>query len=160
MIVRRFAIVRNCSRWALLHLSKEGRVGFFKLGKRKAKSLQGSPRESVSPLVQNMKIILRQDWGEHPILSRLGYKSDFDGDGTLHLQNYAPSEFETCRSIVLQVSEDGGETWESSEFVDEVIYIDQIGAGWSWLSSSHPFEELNANTKGRSKAIWRALIAD
>jgi hypothetical protein len=31
-----------------------------------------------------MEYIPQEEWGGHPILRRVGYKSDFDGDGTLN----------------------------------------------------------------------------
>lgn len=107
-----------------------------------------------------MKYIPKEEWGEHPILRRVGYKSDFDGDGTLNLKDYNPSEFESCKAISIDVSEDGGASWRSSSFVDDIIYIDSIGAGWAWLASYHPFEDLAPKTRGLNKAIWRASLTD
>lgn len=103
-----------------------------------------------------MNVIPREEWDRHPILGRLRYKSDFDGDGTLNLKDYDRSELEACKAISIDVSEDGGATWRSCSFSDDIVYIDSVGAGWYWLSNSHPFDELDASTKGKSLATWRA----
>ena len=107
-----------------------------------------------------MRYLPRERWGEHPILSRLGYKSDFDGDGTLHLKDYNPAERGVCSSIILEVSEDGGTTWKSSPFADDITYIDSIGAGWYWLASHHPYERFMPGTSGNANPIWRAVLSE
>jgi hypothetical protein len=106
-----------------------------------------------------MRILPSSDWANHPILSRLGYKSDFDGDGTLRLKDYDPSEYQACGQIAMEVSEDDGASWKSVAFDDNIVYIDGIGAGWYWLASSHPFEDLLLSSKAEPKAIWRAKVA-
>ena len=107
-----------------------------------------------------MGYLYKDQWSEHPILSRIGYKSDFDGDGMLNLRDYDPSEFEDCQAITLEVSEDNGRTWKIARFDPEVIYIDAVGTGWPWLATGHPLDEFSPNTKELNKAIWRASISD
>lgn len=105
-----------------------------------------------------MRYIPREEWANHPILCRLSYKSDFDGDGTFHLENYDSSEFAACTAITIEVSEDLGFSWKSASFCDDIIYIDRIGAGWPWLGSGHPYDEFVVETRGKSGSIWRALL--
>jgi hypothetical protein len=105
-----------------------------------------------------LRYIPREEWDSHPILSRLSYKSDFDGDGTFHLHNYDSSEFSACMAITIEVSEDLGASWKRATFYEDIVYIDRIGAGWPWLGSGHPYDELFAETRGKSGSIWRAFL--
>lgn len=99
-----------------------------------------------------------EEWGDHPILRRLGYKSDFDGDGTLCLKDFDPAELKDCQAIAIDFSEDDGRTWKSAGFDESINYIDSVGAGWYWLASSHPLDEFNPEYRGMSRAILRATL--
>ena len=99
-------------------------------------------------------------WGSHPILSRLSYRSDFDGDGTFRLDNYSPSELDVCKSIVVESSQDGGDTWQRASFSETIIYIDSVGSGWYLMASYHPAEELNPATKGKNTPLVRAVLSE
>jgi hypothetical protein len=105
-----------------------------------------------------MEYLYRENWSKHPILSRIGFKSDFDGDGMLHLSDYVDSEFELCSGIVIEVSEDGGSTWRSSTFSDDIIFIDDVGAGWAWLASYHPFDSFTRENDDLPVPLIRAKI--
>lgn len=94
----------------------------------------------------------REKWSEHPILSRLVGRSDFDTDATFQLKDYASQEFEACVAINIEGSNDGGETWQSCEFSDRIAYIDEPGAGWRWPFSSEGVYFRN------EELIWRAVL--
>ena len=99
-------------------------------------------------------------WASHPILSRLRYRSDFDGDGTFRLDNYNASELDVCKSIVVESSQDGGDTWQRASFSETIIYIDSVGSGWYLMASYHPAEELNPATKGKNTPLVRAVLSE
>jgi hypothetical protein len=96
----------------------------------------------------------RDDWPEHPILSRLVGRSDLDSDGTFQLRDYDPQEFEACVTIYIEGSNDGGQTWRSCEFSDRISYVDEIGAGWSW-----PFALKGVYFRSE-QLIWRAVLPE
>jgi len=106
-----------------------------------------------------MKYVPMSKWASHPILSRLRYRSDFDGDGTFRLDNYNASELDVCKSIVVESSQDGGETWKRASFSETIIYIDSVGSGWYLMASYHPAEELNPATKGKNTPLVRAVLS-
>ena len=107
-----------------------------------------------------MKYVPMSKWASHPILSRLRYRSDFDGDGTFRLDNYNASELDVCKSIVVESSQDGGDTWQRASFSETIIYIDSVGSGWYLMASYHPAEELNPATKGKNTPLVRAVLSE
>tara|TARA_B110000503_G_scaffold14567_1_gene19934 strand:- start:297 stop:620 length:324 start_codon:yes stop_codon:yes gene_type:complete len=107
-----------------------------------------------------MKYVPMSKWGSHPILSRLSYRSDFDGDGTFRLDNYNASELDVCKSIVVESSQDGGDTWQRASFSETIIYIDSVGSGWYLMASYNPIQELYPATKGKNTPLVRAVLSE
>ena len=96
----------------------------------------------------------RENWSEHPILSRLAGRSDLDTDGTFQLRDYEPQEFEACAALRIEASDDEGASWNECEFLDRIAYVYEVGAGWRW-----PFSSEGVYFRGE-KLIFRAVLPD
>ena len=106
-----------------------------------------------------MFYVFRENWSTHPILSRLVFRSDFDGDGTFCLEGFAPDELTQCKRIRIEASQDGGQTWISAGFSEEISYVGHLGAGWYVMASYHPYEELVASVERVHRPLVRAVIS-
>jgi hypothetical protein len=106
-----------------------------------------------------MGYLSQSEWKHHPILSRTGFLSDFDGDGVVCLHGYQESEFEACSKIEIEYSDDSGATWRRAEFENSIAFIDHIGAGWAWLSEYHPYEAFNKDETASVSPLVRAKLS-
>lgn len=103
------------------------------------------------------EIIDQKDWANHPFLSKLTVRSDYDGDAAFTVKNPTPDDFIEAETVSLEYSVNGGE-WVRAAFADETPFIDEMSMGWYFKPSYHPLFELYADEKGKQVHHWRAVI--
>ena len=105
------------------------------------------------------EIIERRDWGNHPFLSRLTGRSDFDGDAALTILHPTEDDFRESLKVTLEYRINKGE-WIKAPFADSTAFIDEISMAWYYSSSYHPLFEFHPDLRGKQVHEWRAIVSN
>lgn len=104
------------------------------------------------------EIIEQKDWDNHPFLSRLTGRSDFDGDAALTIQNPTEDDFRESLKVTLEYRVNNGE-WIKAAFAESAGFIDEISMAWYYSPSYHPLFDVVPELKGKQVHEWRAIIS-
>lgn len=105
------------------------------------------------------EFIESKDWSNHPFLSKLTIRSDYDGDPAFTIKNPTPEDYVEAKKVTLEYSVNGGD-WKLAAFTDTTPFIDEMSMGWYFNPSFHPLLELHPDYKGENKLAWRARISN
>jgi hypothetical protein len=103
------------------------------------------------------EIIYERDWKNHPFLSKLTSRSDFDGDAALTVKDPTTDDFEHSLSVSLEYRIKDGD-WIKAPFADSTAFIDEISMAWYYDFSYHPLFEIYPERRGQQTHEWRAVV--
>ena len=103
------------------------------------------------------EIIEQKDWEDHPFLSKLTGRSDFDGDAAFTIKNPTEDDFRNSLSVRLEYRINDGD-WIEAPFAASTAFIDDCSMAWYYSDNDHPLFELYPDRKGQQVHEWRAVL--
>jgi len=104
-----------------------------------------------------IETIVQKDWADHPFLSKLIVRSDYDGDASYTIKNPTEEDFKMSLAVNLEYRIQGG-NWQLAAFAAKTAFIDDSSMAWYFSPFYHPLFELNSDTKEKQVHEWRAII--
>ena len=104
-------------------------------------------------------IIPSSEWNNHPILSRLYSKSDFDGDSAYTIDDPLGLDREFLLTLTLQYREPGKD-WEDAPFDMSATFLDGSRIAWYHPPFYHPAFEVTSELRGKHAPTWRAIVRE
>lgn len=102
-------------------------------------------------------IIPAKEWNNHPILSKLYSKSDFDGDSAYTIDDPTPNQRDFLLNLTLEYRKPG-QDWEASPFHETATFWDGSRMAWYHPYLYHPMFEIVDELKGQHTPEWRAVV--